>query len=373
VQPRSFKQGPGAELQSIAQGRGATLVCVSVNDRFVGGLLMADNIRVEAPTVLRRLFDAGIRKIVLLTGDDPRHAEGVAAALGLKEFRSRLQPRDKTAAVEEEKTRGRVIMVGDGVNDAPALAAADVGVAMGVRGAAASAEAANIVLLVDRLDRLVTARRIAERSIAIARQSAFAGMALSCVAMAAAVAGYLSPVQGALLQELIDIAVILNALRALGDSFRWPGRHRALAPAELIRLEDEHRMMADVVDKTMTLADEIPELPSDELLQRLTALDRLLSDSLLQHEERDEQEIFSSAPRQPALGAGVYRDEPDALGNPAPRARVRRLVAIIVHQYRRKRASRNPEIAGWPGGHRHPPLRGGGRDLQAAGSGLRQL
>jgi P-type E1-E2 ATPase len=158
---------------------------------------------------------AGIRRVVMLSGDRPAVAEAVGLELGLDAVLAGLSPEGKVAAVRAERAHGPVVMLGDGVNDAPALAAADVGLAMGVRGAAASAEAADAVLLVDRLDRVAGAMRIARRARAIAVQSVAAGIGLSAAGMLAAALGHLTPVQGAVLQEAIDVAVILNALRAL--------------------------------------------------------------------------------------------------------------------------------------------------------------
>jgi P-type E1-E2 ATPase len=126
-----------------------------------------------------------------------------------------LTPDQKVLLVLSERKNGPVMMVGDGVNDAPALAAADIGVAMGARGAAASAEAADVVLLVDDLGRLLSGLEVASRSHRIAFESVVAGIGLSMAGMIAAALGYLTPVQGAVLQEVIDVAVILNALRAL--------------------------------------------------------------------------------------------------------------------------------------------------------------
>jgi P-type E1-E2 ATPase len=157
-----------------------------------------------------------VQRIVLATGDRSEVAEAVAAGLGIDAVRSGLTPDQKVLVVLSERKNGSVMMVGDGVNDAPALAAADVGVAMGARGAAASAEAADVVILVDHLDRIVPAMEIARRSRFIALEGVFAGMGLSLIGMVAAAFGYLTPVEGALIQEAIDVAVIVNALRALG-------------------------------------------------------------------------------------------------------------------------------------------------------------
>ena len=180
-------------------------------------LILADELRVGTEALLGELRAIGIERIVLATGDRRDVAEMVVRGLSIDAVRSELSPDQKTLVVLSERKNGPVMMVGDGVNDAPALAAANVGVAMGAKGAAASAEAADVVLLVDQLDRILPAIRIARRSRHIALESVFAGMGLSVVGMIAAALGHISPVQGAVFQEVIDVAVILNSLRALYD------------------------------------------------------------------------------------------------------------------------------------------------------------
>jgi P-type E1-E2 ATPase len=176
---------------------------------------MSDPLREGSADMLAGLRRQGVERILLATGDRIEVAERVTQGLPLDGIRAGLTPDEKVLLVLTEHKHGPVMMVGDGVNDAPALAAADVGVAMGARGAAASAEAADVVLLVDRVDRVAPGIEIARRSRRIALESVVVGIGLSVLGMIAAALGYLTPVQGALLQEVIDVAVILNALRAL--------------------------------------------------------------------------------------------------------------------------------------------------------------
>ncbi len=200
---------------NAALAAGSVLVAVAVDGHMAGHLVMADPLRDGTATMFAGLRREGIVRIVLATGDRASVAERVTEGLGLDGVRAGLTPDQKVLLVLDERKNGPVMMVGDGVNDAPALAAADVGVAMGARGAAASAEAADVVLLVDRIDRLGPGIEIARRSRRIAVESVVVGIGLSVLGMIAAAYGYLTPVQGALLQEVIDVAVILNALRAL--------------------------------------------------------------------------------------------------------------------------------------------------------------
>lgn len=194
---------------------GSVLVVVAVDGRTTGHLVMSDPLREGTRDMLAGLRREGVRRILLATGDRQDVAERVSDGLGLDGIRAGLTPDGKVLLVLAEHKNGPVMMVGDGVNDAPALAAADVGVAMGARGAAASAEVADVVLLVDRVDRIAPGIEIARRARGIALESVIVGTGLSILGMIAAAFGHLTPVQGALMQEAIDVAVILNALRAL--------------------------------------------------------------------------------------------------------------------------------------------------------------
>lgn len=280
------------EIREWIRRDGTVAVLAAKDGILAGAFLLADEVRPEAGSVLRRLREAGVDRIVLATGDRAELAESLQSFLGLDSVVAELKPEDKTRIVEAERSAGPVMMVGDGVNDAPALAAADVGVAMGARGAAASSEAADVVILVDRLDRLVSAIRIAHRSRSIALQSVYMGMGLSVAGMLAAAFGYLTPVQGALLQEAIDVVAILNALRALGNPNRGWRKATHLPHAELIQLEADHRALMDVVDELRHTTERMQNLPKTEVRKELADLDALLRRRLLPHERQDDEELY---------------------------------------------------------------------------------
>jgi len=196
-----------------APGAG-TAAYVAVAGQVVGAIEFADRLRHQVPALLQRLAVLGVTETVMLTGDREAPAEAIAAQAGIRTVRANLLPADKVAAVRELTERfGNVVMVGDGINDAPALAAATIGVAMGAHGTAVSAEAADVVLLVDDISRVGDAMVISRRMRRIALQSIGIGLGVSFALMVIASLGHITPAAGAVMQEALDAAVILNALR----------------------------------------------------------------------------------------------------------------------------------------------------------------
>jgi heavy metal translocating P-type ATPase len=201
---------------------------IAINGRFAGIAVYDEKLRSEVRAILADLASLGVRRALLVSGDHGDNAAAIAASIGITEARGDMRPEDKVAVVRELTSAGnRVLMVGDGTNDAPALSAATVGIALAGHGGGVTAEAADLVILVDELGRVPEAIRISRRSISIAKQSIWAGLGLSGVAMIFAVFGRITPIAGALLQEAIDVAVILNALRASGA-----GRGSAQQPSK---------------------------------------------------------------------------------------------------------------------------------------------
>ncbi|HUL48857.1 MAG TPA: heavy metal translocating P-type ATPase [Gemmatimonadales bacterium] len=208
----SFLEDQGFTLPAISDSR--TMAFVGVDGRVAGTIEFADRLRHQVPSLLQRLAVLGVTETVMLTGDRESSAEAMAAQAGIRTVRANLLPGDKVAAIRELKRRfGGVVMVGDGINDAPALAAATVGVALGAHGTAISAEAADVVLLVDDIARVGDAVAISRDMRRIALQSIGAGLGLSFVLMLVASFGLITPAAGAVMQEALDAAVILNALR----------------------------------------------------------------------------------------------------------------------------------------------------------------
>jgi hypothetical protein len=226
----------------------------------------------------------------MVTGDHPDVAESVGAALGVDRVLSERDPAEKVEAIEAEGAEGVTIMVGDGLNDAPALARADVGVAMGARGATASSEAADVVLVVDRLDRLVDAMFIAKRSRTIALQSVWLGMGLAFGFMFLGAFGLLVPVAGAVVQEMIDLASIANALRALSGGPQGARAGPSIDVAE--RFRAEHREFAPELQRIRATADRLGSLEPEAMRRELDAVRWFLAERLPQHEEEEEEAVY---------------------------------------------------------------------------------
>lgn len=207
-----------ARAYDTGDGAGRAKILVGVDGALAAVIVMGDRLRPGADTLAQELHDAGIAHVALVSGDRPEIAYEVARNAGIEHVYAEQAPEDKLEVVRAVRSRPgmqNVIMVGDGINDAPALALADVGIAMAGKGATISSETADVVITVDDANRIALSILIGRRSLHIARQSVIYGLGLSVAAMVVAAFGYLPPVWGALFQEVIDVAVILNALRAL--------------------------------------------------------------------------------------------------------------------------------------------------------------
>jgi heavy metal translocating P-type ATPase len=303
-----------------AQLDGALTVFVGVDGDPAGVLVFDDPLRPDAARTLRSLRRNGVRRIVMVTGDRSEVAETVGAVIGVDEVLAERSPAEKLDVVKLETRRAPTMMVGDGINDAPALALADVGVALGARGATAASEAADVVLTVDRLDRLGEATSIARRTRRIAVESMTVGMGLSLLAMGFAAAGKLPAVWGAVLQEVIDVAVILNALRAL----RPGATEDRLGPQDARltqRFQQEHLAIRSDIDRLHDVADTLDGLGPEEALAQVRSVHRMLVDEVQPHEDAEEQVLY------PALGR--------FLGGDDPMATMSRAHVEITHQIRR--------------------------------------
>jgi heavy metal translocating P-type ATPase len=299
---------------------GALTVFVAVDNQPAGVLIFEDPVRPDAGRTIRALRRSGIHRIVMVTGDRADVADTVGAVIGVDEVLAERGPADKLDAVRLERARAPVMMIGDGINDAPALALADVGVAIGARGATASSEAADAVLTVDRLDRLGEVAALARRTRRIALQSVVAGMALSVAAMCVAAAGRLPAVWGALLQEGIDVAVILNALRAL----RAPSATSRLAAVDAAlarRFAGEHAAIRHAIAQVRLAADTLGSALPEQAMVDVANVNRLLVEQVGPHELAEEQELYPAIDR--------------ILGGREPTATMSRAHTEIAHQIRR--------------------------------------
>ena len=216
VGKQSFLQGEGVDFSKHELEAGETAVYISVQGEFAGVISFRDEVRPETKQTLANLQSLGIRETVMLTGDTWATASRIAREIGITDIQAECLPADKVTAIQNNIKYRPVMMVGDGVNDAPVLAVADIGMAMGARGSTAASETADVVVLVDDISKAYQALRIAKDTLHIALQSVWLGIAISVVLMIVAALGAIPAVVGALLQEVVDVVVIFNALRAHG-------------------------------------------------------------------------------------------------------------------------------------------------------------
>ncbi|GAB3055535.1 heavy metal translocating P-type ATPase [Intrasporangium mesophilum] len=306
---------------------GSLTVYAAVDGMPAGAFLLEDPIRPDAPRMIRALRDAGIARVVLVTGDRADVAQAVGRVVGVDSVLAERDPAAKLAAIRAEAAGSEqgvptaTIMVGDGVNDAPALAAAGVGVALASRGATASSEAADVVLTVDRVDPLADAILVAKRARRIAMQAAAVGMGLSLVAMGVAAFGWLPPAAGAVVQEAIDVLAIGVALRGV-----LPGRIHtiAMSPVDVATarsLRPGHDAVVALVEQIRTIADTLSTRDPD--VDAVRGLLARLEGELIPHERADEELLVPLVAR--------------ALGGSAATTALSRTHAEIAHQVGRLR------------------------------------
>ncbi|TKV57676.1 cation-translocating P-type ATPase [Nakamurella flava] len=220
---------------------------LAVDHKLVGLVSLRDTVRAEAPAVLQALRANGVRRIVMLTGDHPQTAEKVAAELGIDEWRAQVRPEDKQDVIRDLQEQGHTVaMVGDGTNDAPALALADIGIAMGVAGTDVAVETADVALAGDDLRRLVDLFELARRTLGVIRQNYGLSIAVNAVGLSVSAGGALTPVLAAILHNLSSVAVVGNSSRitrhALPRAAVDPGEAvvAAIKPAPVVTVPMEH-------------------------------------------------------------------------------------------------------------------------------------
>lgn len=273
-----------------AAWRSALSVFVAIDGQTIGAVLLADELRRDTPRAIEALRAAGVSRIIMVTGDRADAAETIGAALDLDAVLANREPADKVDAVATEQRQYPTVMVGDGINDAPALAAANVGVAMGARGASASSEAADVVILVERLDRVSDAVTIAKRTFGIALQSIIVGIGMSAVAMGFAALGFLPPIAGALTQEIIDVAVILNALRALSPGHKSGREKMPETAGTALRLD--HERMEAALNHLREIADALDQCDPAHAVRLVLEADKIVEQQIVAHERDDESTVY---------------------------------------------------------------------------------
>ncbi|MCX6754329.1 MAG: heavy metal translocating P-type ATPase [Candidatus Nomurabacteria bacterium] len=198
----------------IFQEQGKTAVYLSNDKDLLGYVVFADIVRPETKSMFESIREHNISRLIMLTGDKKSVAENIAKSVGITEFQAELLPEQKVEWLKKIQSEyGPVAMVGDGVNDAPALAVASVGIAMASHGATAASETGDVVIMVNNMHRVHDALHIAQSAVRLAKQSIFFGMGVSIMLMILAMLGYITPIFGAIMQEILDAIVIMNALR----------------------------------------------------------------------------------------------------------------------------------------------------------------